>query len=629
MWKYFDMLFKLNKSNLAIKKAIMQACIVFVILMTSFVFGRFDLGLTAVLGSFSNIYVINGSYPSRIRKVIVVTLMLSLSLMLGTLTITVPFLYALVLGLIGMIAHFVLKAFQIPGPSSLFFVLTYSIASIMPIMPEEVWNRGLLILCGGVISTLAVIIDAVFNHKKPEKESVLNIYKKLTYLMEHFSGKNFDDARGETLNAIHSATTTLTTANAFWNKNKDYHKLLQLKSNAEAIWSSCLELSSRGNESIPIEIIDGIKYISERIEGREKASFQQISINKKDEHIDELTELVNTTVALLDDTDVKLNKQINYRKPMYSTIIKDNLSKNSMVLMSSMQYGIILFASVIIAFGIGFERAYWIPMSCCSVLLGSTSQSTIQRALQRTFGTIVGMLVAVIILYFEPNTWEIVILMAILMGTAELLIAFNYTIAVMFITPNVLLMSAAITHHFDTHLVFPRITDVIIGSLIGLIGVLVINRKQASKKLPKTINNTLRIQANLLHTLFSTNKYHQSVIHSKLIRKMQTEIMNTKAMYQAALHETDNNVKQIEYVYPIIFTVEQLAFTIERAYQDGNISALPDQSIGLYLTTYENICKEVEFNISYEIVDLPQIKGIASIRTELMKLQNISRGRIV
>ena len=629
MWKYFDMLFKLNKSNLAIKKAIMQACIVFVILMTSFIFGRFDLGLTAVLGSFSNIYVINGSYPSRIRKVIVVTLMLSLCLMLGTLTITVPILYAIVLGLIGMIAHFVLKAFQIPGPSSLFFVLTYSIASIMPIMPEEVWNRGLLVLCGGVISTLAVIIDAVFNHKKPEKESVLNIYKKLIYLMEHFSGKNFDDARSETLNAIHSATTTLTTANAFWNKNKDYHKLLQLKSNAEAIWSSCLELSSRGNESIPIEIIDGIKYISERIEGREKTSYQQISIKEKNEHIDELAKLVNATVALLDDSNVKLDKQINYRKPMYSTIIKDNLSKNSMVLMSSMQYGIILFASVIIAFGIGFERAYWIPMSCCSVLLGSTSQSTIQRALQRTFGTIVGMLVAVLILYFEPNTWVIVILMAILMGTAELLIAFNYTIAVMFITPNVLLMSAAITHHFDTHLVVPRITDVIIGSFIGLIGVLVINRKQASKKLPKTINNTLRIQANLLHTLFSTNKYHQSVIHSKLIRKMQTEIMNTKAMYQAALHETDNNVKQIEYVYPIIFTVEQLAFTIERAYQDGNISALPDESIGLYLTTYENICKEVEFNISYEIVDLPHIKGIASIRTELMKLQNISRGRTV
>src|SRR5699024_12270985 len=100
--------------------------------------------------------------------------------------------------------------------------------------------------------------------------------------------------------------------------------------------------------------------------------------------------------------------------------------------MQSMQYGIILFVSVIIAFGIGFERAYWIPVSCCSVLLGTSSLSTIQRAFQRTLGTIIGTLVAVVILYFEPSTWPIVILMAILMAAAELLIAVNYTIAVTF-----------------------------------------------------------------------------------------------------------------------------------------------------------------------------------------------------
>ncbi|MFC7087892.1 FUSC family protein [Mammaliicoccus vitulinus] len=277
--------------------------------------------------------------------------------------------------------------------------------------------------------------------------------------------------------------------------------------------------------------------------------------------------MINNTVKLLNESDLQLDKQISYRKPMYSRIIKENLSKDSLVLMSSMQYGIILFASVIIAFGMGFERAYWIPMSCCSVLLGSSSLSTIQRALQRTVGTIIGMLVAVLILVFEPNTWTIVILMAILMGTAELLIAFNYTIAVMFITPNVLLMSAAITKHFDTYLVVPRITDVIIGSAIGLIGVLIVGRNQASKKLPKTINNTLRLQANILHTLFSSNKYQHSIADSTIIREMHTEIMNTKAMYQAALNEMDNNVKKVEYLYPIIFTVEQLAFTLERAYE--------------------------------------------------------------
>ncbi|MGK9044067.1 FUSC family protein [Mammaliicoccus vitulinus] len=628
MKKYFEETFKVNKKNLATKKALMQATIVFIILSSSVLFGRFDLGLTAVLGSFSNIYVINGSYPSRIRKVMVVSVMLSICLMLGTLTITVPFLYALILGLIGMIAHFVLKAFQIPGPSSLFFVLTYSVASIMPIMPEDFLNRGLLVLCGGLVSTIVVIVDAIFNHKKPETESVLNIFKNLAHLTNNFSGKTFGDARSDTLNSIHHATNTLTTANTFWNKNKDYNRLLQLKGRAEAIWSSCLELSSKGYEVLPTEISESLKYIYKRIEGTETLDYLPIDYNGEDIYISELADLINNTVKLLNESDLQLDKQISYRKPMYSRIIKENLSKDSLVLMSSMQYGIILFASVIIAFGMGFERAYWIPMSCCSVLLGSSSLSTIQRALQRTVGTIIGMLVAVLILLFEPNTWTIVILMAILMGTAELLIAFNYTIAVMFITPNVLLMSAAITKHFDTYLVVPRITDVIIGSVIGLIGVLIVGRNQASKKLPKTINNTLRLQANILHTIFSSNKYHHNIADSTIIREMHTEIMNTKAMYQAALNEMDNNVKKVEYVYPIIFTVEQLAFTLERAYEKGNISTLSDQSIGLYLTTYENICKKVVFGTSYEPIELPQLKEFTSIRTELMKLQSLSSNKL-
>lgn len=623
MKKYFEVMFKVNMQNIAIKKAIMQAIIVFIILSTSVIIGRFDLGLTALLGSFSHIYIINGSYPSRIRKVITVSIMLSICLMVGSITITTPFLYAFILGLIGMTAHFVLKSLQVPGPSSLFFILTYSIASIMPIAPEDFLIRGSLVLCGGLVSALVVMVDAFFNHKKPETESVLNIYKNLSYLVKNFNGERFNKARSQTLNTINQAALTLTTAKAFWNNKRDYNRLLLLKEKADEIWSECLELSSRGYESLPDEISVALNYICERLEGKSDLNYDIEYYNGDDPYINELVKLIYDAEALLNENELQIDKKIIHNKPMYSKTIKENFSKDSLVLMQSMQYGIILFVSVIVAFGVGFERAYWIPVSCCSVLLGTSSLSTIQRAFQRTLGTIIGTLVAVVILYFEPSTWPIVILMAILMAAAELLIAVNYTIAVTFITPNVLLMSAAITNQFDTYLILPRITDVMIGSAIGLLGVLIVGRKQASKKLPRTIINTLRIQSQLLHTLFSSNKYHINLIDTLLIREMKTEIMNTKAMYQAALNEIDNDVKKIEYVYPIIFTVEHLAFTLEQAYRRGDLSTLTDEEVGLYLTTYENICKKVEFNVRYDIIELPKLKEFQSIRNELMKLQNL------
>lgn len=39
----------------------------------------------------------------------------------------------------------------------------------------------------------------MFNHKKPEAESVSNIYKNLAILTGNFSGKKFNDARSNTL----------------------------------------------------------------------------------------------------------------------------------------------------------------------------------------------------------------------------------------------------------------------------------------------------------------------------------------------------------------------------------------------------------------------------------------------
>lgn len=622
MKKYFEVMFKINKKNLDIKKAIMQFTIVFIILSVSVLIERPDLGLTALLGSFSHVYIINGSYPSRIRKVITISIMLSMCLMVGTLAISIPFLYAFILGLIGTIGHFILKAFKVPGPSSVFFILTYSVASIMPIEPESAFLRGFLVLLGGVVSICVVLVDAYFNHRKPENESVLLVYKNLSYLMAHFDGKSFVDAREQMLQSIQDASATLTSANAFWNKTKDYNRLILLKRQAEAIWSECLELSSKGYKEIPIEIKNAVDYICKRLDG-ENPDYNMKYYNGNDKNMIALVNLIYTAEAILNESKVHIDKKLTYRKISYKKLLKENLSSDSFILMSSIKYGIILFTSVIIAFGIGFERAYWIPISCCAVLLGATVLSTIQRGFQRMLGTLLGMLIAILILHLEPGTWYIVILMSLFMGVAELLIAANYAMAVIFITPNVLLMSAAVTNQFDTFLVLPRIVDVVIGSTIGLLGVLLVGRKQASKKLPKSIANTLRRQSQLLHALYATDKHQNNITDATMISDMNTEILNTKAIYQAALHEIDNDVKQIEFMYPIIFSVEHLGFTLERVYYGESASTLDDKALGLYLMTYENLCKKVLYNLNYDVIELPEIKAFPSIKTELMKLQNL------
>ena len=94
--------------------------------------------------------------------------------------------------------------------------------------------------------------------------------------------------------------------------------MLQLKGRSEAIWSACLELSSKGYEVLPKEISEALTYIQLRIAGNESAQYVPIKYDGESSYIKSLAELINDTVIILNDKNLQFDKQIIYRKPMYS-----------------------------------------------------------------------------------------------------------------------------------------------------------------------------------------------------------------------------------------------------------------------------------------------------------------------
>lgn len=86
--------------------------------------GQIRLGLLGGIGSFSYLYVINEPYAQR-GKNIFAALGISLSVALGTLLAPYPILIILMVGLIGGITIFIFGVLKIPGPSSMFFVLSF------------------------------------------------------------------------------------------------------------------------------------------------------------------------------------------------------------------------------------------------------------------------------------------------------------------------------------------------------------------------------------------------------------------------------------------------------------------------------------------------------------------------
>jgi uncharacterized membrane protein YccC len=83
--------------------------------------------------------------------------------------------------------------------------------------------------------------------------------------------------------------------------------------------------------------------------------------------------------------------------------------KNSIVFISAVRFGIVTMIAAIIAYQFEFTRPFWVPLSCVAIMSGFTIVATYHRAIQRAFGTILGILIASLILMTPfPNCFMFV-----------------------------------------------------------------------------------------------------------------------------------------------------------------------------------------------------------------------------
>ena len=114
--------------------------------------GNFEYGLTSGIGAFTFLYMFNQPFAQRAKKLFFVMIGLSLCVGLGTILAPYPLAATIMMGIIGALVIFIFGALKITGPSAVFFILCYEMATGMPIDPSLAPLRaGLVFLGGGVI----------------------------------------------------------------------------------------------------------------------------------------------------------------------------------------------------------------------------------------------------------------------------------------------------------------------------------------------------------------------------------------------------------------------------------------------------------------------------------------------
>ena len=128
---------------------------------------------------------------------------------------------------------------------------------------------------------------------------------------------------------------------------------------------------------------------------------------------------------------------------------------------------------------LGLDNPYWVPISCMAILQGINFKQIWHRKLHRITGTLLGLGVVWLIFSFNPSHLQLAIILMLLQGTIEFLVARNYALAVMFITPlTVIFAEANSTTLAPIGLVAIRFVDICLGSFIGFVGGWLLHRSR-------------------------------------------------------------------------------------------------------------------------------------------------------
>jgi hypothetical protein len=126
--------------------------------------------------------------------------------------------------------------------------------------------------------------------------------------------------------------------------------------------------------------------------------------------------------------------------------------------------------AVFAAHACGSVHPAWAALGTLAVMQGAHLHISMNRALQRMAGTMIGAGLVWIVLAQEPSIWTVIALVACLQLVIEMVIGANYALGQIFVTPLALLMSyLAANGAVGATMPAERVLDTLAGACIGIV----------------------------------------------------------------------------------------------------------------------------------------------------------------
>jgi len=281
-----------------------------------------------------------------------------------------------------------------------------------------------------------------------------------------------------------------------------------------------------------------------------QTSFQRKELVRTTKHLIEQASALAETVSELNSGQPSFREppeaRFGPRPQTFDSIaeIRNNLSLRSSSFRHALRLGVATAIAAVVASGVHVVRGYWIPMTVVIVLKPNFG-GTLQRAVQRITGTVLGALLAATLLLVLTNPWW---LLAALVGLAFATFALrnrNYTLFSLALTPMIMLM-LDIAHPITVTDGFLRILHTIIGSFIALLSGYLLFPMRESGRLPLHIAEAFRTEATFLRALGEAIWGKEERPISEFRRDAAVAVSNAVTAGQRLLSEPPNRRGDVE-----------------------------------------------------------------------------------
>lgn len=266
--------------------------------------------------------------------------------------------------------------------------------------------------------------------------------------------------------------------------------------------NSIEELDRQGINTIPLKkVIINIRGIIKYLDSIYSYTFSNVGSNIPKEEIDSASQFIT-------------RDQIDWKK------FKSNISLESSVFRHALRMAIVLSGTYCILNLIDFSAngIYWTLLTIM-VILKPGFGLTQERNMQRLIGTVVGGIIGAVAVLFVQDVYLRFALLVFFFLTGYSLFRINYIVAVMFITPYVLLMLSF--HGTDTlEMAKERVVDTLLGGIIAFVSSYIIFPNWESAQFRDNMRSLLIANYNYLAQAIQILSGKQlSITSYKLARK--------------------------------------------------------------------------------------------------------------